>query len=53
MIVCPISIRCGNVRITLDEDIRGGSSRVDLFLEDQIPLKADYAGRTAYSGSQV
>ena len=28
----------GNVRITLDEDIRG-SSRVDLFLEDQIPLR--------------
>jgi hypothetical protein len=28
----------GNVRITLDEDIRG-SNRVDLFLEDQIPLR--------------
>jgi hypothetical protein len=28
----------GNVRITLDEDIRG-SHRVDLFLEDQIPLR--------------
>jgi hypothetical protein len=32
--VCPQ----GNVRITLDEDIRG-SNRVDLFLEDQIPLR--------------
>ena len=28
----------GNVRVTLDENIRGGS-RVDLFLEDQIPLR--------------
>lgn len=28
----------GNVRITLDENIRA-SSRVDLFLEDQIPLR--------------
>ncbi|MBR5509558.1 MAG: polyphosphate polymerase domain-containing protein [Lachnospiraceae bacterium] len=28
----------GNVRITLDENIRS-SSRVDLFLEDQIPLR--------------
>ena len=28
----------GNVRVTLDENIRG-SSRADLFLEDQIPLR--------------
>lgn len=41
----------GNVRITLDENIRS-SSRVELFLEDQIPTD-DPAGGTAYSGSKV
>ena len=34
----PYIYSLGNVRVTLDENIRGGS-RVDLFLEDQIPLR--------------